>query len=287
MSRNAYIQPGVYPNMPAPEYHGVRAFSNSLSGHMLRSPAHAKVYQEQGIEDTPALLLGRATHAAVLEPDAFPALFHEAPEVDRRTKAGKEAWAGAEEKAHMTGAELLRAADYQTCLAIRDAVHRSKAAKALLSGAGEVELSLFWNDQDTGVYCKGRLDRLSKGIGGGAIVDLKTTRDASRLAFERTIFNRGYHRQGYLYTTGAEGLGLAAKHYAIIAVEKEPPYGVAVYRLTEGAIQAGGDQIRPLLERYQQCMENDEWPGYPDRVEEISLPAWAWNANEEQIEEAA
>jgi hypothetical protein len=172
--------------------------------------------------------------------------------------------------------------DYTSCLRMRDAVNRHASASRLLSGAGDVELSLVWEQDGLDVLCKGRLDRLSPGIAGGAIVDIKTTRDASPREFERAIFTHGYHRQAAFYLDGARAHGIPAKHFVIIAVEKEPPYAVAVYRVSEGAIDAGQEQLRVLLAKYAECEQKDEWPAYPDVVRDIALPDWAWKQIDEE-----
>jgi hypothetical protein len=118
-------------------------------------------------------------------------------------------------------------------------------------------------------------------------VDVKSTVSARRAEFERSIFTFGYFRQGSHYLASARARRLPARHFSIIACEKTPPYAVGVYRLTEGAIQAGDDQIRPLLRRYAECMESGDFPGYPDEVIDVSLPDYAWRQIEEQAAEIA
>jgi hypothetical protein len=297
--------PGVYPGTPMAEYHGWRAASNSSLTRLMRSPAHLKAYWEAEYRDTDALRLGRAIHTAVLEPDDFDDRYTVADMCQAQTQKGKACtnqglfmhanigWVcgvhakNADEHLVPVNRETLTEGDRKMCLAIRDAVHATKRARGMLVGPGEVELSVLWDDKDSGALCKARWDRHSPELAGGTIVDLKTTTDASPLAFERTIFKYGYHRQGALYLMSAKARKLPARHYTIIAVEKEPPSGVGIYRLTEGAIQGGEDQVRPLLRRYHECVTNDEWPCYPDEVRDISLPAWAWNQLDEQVEDVA
>ena len=287
------------------EYHGWDAASNSRLTRLMRSPAHLRAYMDSQFTDTPALIFGRAAHTAILEPDDFGAQYVQASQCVADTAKGKQCskdgtvplkGGGAVCGTHIRAigesevdmdVELLSEADYLHCLGMRDSVHATKRARGMLEGPGDVELSVTWVDEETGVFCKARWDRHSPELAGGAIVDLKTTRDASPLNFERSIFSYGYHRQGALYLQSAKAHDLPARHYTIIAVEKVPPYGVAVYRLTEGAIQGGEDQVSPLLRRYAQCLEEDHWPGYPDEVRDISLPAYAWNQLDSQVEDAA
>jgi hypothetical protein len=288
-------------------YHEWEAASNSRLTHLMRSPAHLKAYMGAEHRDTPALAFGRAAHAAILEPDTFEDRYVTAGRCLAVTTKGTQCtksgtWptkgGGFVCSTHVYGAayeppeqantvEVLSTDDHRHCLGMRDAVHRMKRAHGMLTGQGEVEMSIRWNDPETGVPCKARLDRHSPELAGGAIVDLKTTRNASPLDFERAIFSFGYHRQAAFYLMGAKAMRLPARHFSIIAVEKEPPYGVAIYRLTEGAVQGGEDQVRPLLRRYAECIKTDSWPCYPDEVRDISLPAYAWNQLSEQVEDVA
>jgi hypothetical protein len=241
--------------------------------------------------DTAALSLGRAIHSAVLEPDDFAKryLLAERCEAMKKTDGkrcsnmgivydGAQGWFcgvhGSTAQADPT-VTILTPDDYARTIKVRDSVFAHRASK-LLPQTGQRELSLAWTDETTGTLCKARFDGFSPAIAGGVVVDIKSTRDASPLAFERSIFSYGYHRQGALYLEGAKALGFAAEHFAIIAVEKEPPFAVAIYRLTEGALDAGAEQIRPLLARYAECIERDEWPGYSQDVQDIALPNYAW-----------
>lgn len=277
---------GFYPNVDPGTYHRWPAYSSSRGSKLIISPAHMKAYVEEEQKETPALRIGRAIHVAVLEPDEFPVRYVRGPEGDGRTSAVKDATAWL--RSERPDAEILRPFEWDQCEAIHDAVWAKQSASGLMDGPGDVELSLVWQDEETGVMCKGRLDRRSpdiRGTGEGAIVDLKTTRSASPREFERSIFTFGYHRQAALYLDGAHAHGSRMKHYVIVAVEKEPPYGVAVYRLTEGAIEAGRDENRQLLRLYGECERAGRWPDYPDEVRDVSLPDYAWKQVDERVAE--
>lgn len=269
-------EPGIWRGIPMAEYHTLDAISNSRLVRLQQSPAHLRAYIEEPHKETPALTLGRAIHYAVLEPDQFEAAYRCGPEGDRRKKDIREKWAAM--IAEFGDGYVLRPDDWQTCLRVRDSVHASRSAHGLLAGDGDVELSCVWKDLRTGLLCKGRMDRHSPLIAGGAIVDLKTTRDASPRNFRRAIWTYGYYMQGAHYLSGAQSLGLPVEHYTIIAVEKEPPYAVAVYRFTEPVIEAGNQMIRPLLDIYAKMNEipMQDWPAYPDEVRDIDVPDWAW-----------
>jgi hypothetical protein len=282
-SLNQTPAPGVYPGVPSETYHRVwRAASNSTLKHLKRSPAHMREYIQNPPEDTAALITGRAVHTAILEPDDFSARYGCCPEGMNRTRAADKALY-AELQLKYGPDNLLKFDEYQTAVAVRDAVLNHATAKAITASHREVELSLRFDDVISGVRCKARPDCHTPEIAGGTLWDIKTTKDASPRAFERSIFDMGYHRQAAFYLDGAAALGLPAQHFVFIAVEKVAPFAVALYRLTEGAIDAGREELKRLLATYAECEQNQRWPGYSDAVVDIALPAYAWS----QIDEFA
>lgn len=275
-------EPGVYPGTPIDDYHRWSCASNSRLTKLMRSPAHLRAYLDGEQDETAALIMGRAAHFCILEPNLFDTLYARSSGADRRTKAGKQEWDDL--IAQFGEGYVLKPDDHDAARKMREAVYAHAAARKLLhTGNGHVEFSVVWdarydNANERAVQrCKARLDKLSAGIAGGVVVDVKTTRDASPREFERSIFAHGYHRQGALYLDAARAAGYEAEHFAIIAVEKEPPYAVAVYRLTEGAIEAGQEQVRDLLRTYATCEALNEWPAFGEDVQDIAIPAYGWS----------
>lgn len=275
--------PGIHRGIDMADYHSWDAASNSRLSRLLQSPAHLKAYLDGDMPDTPALRFGRAAHAAILEPDIFEVNYRCAPNVDRRTKAGREAWAEFIEG--IDPEKVLTPEDHAACLAMRDSVHSMRTASGLLSGHGDIELSCVWEDADTGVLCKGRFDRLSDDVPGRAIIDLKTCRDARWRFFQNDVNRYGYHRQGALYLAGAKALGIDVQHYVILAVEKAVPFGCIPYRMRESDLEVGMEVLRPLLRRYAELIgaSREEWPCYPDEVVDIGIPDWAFRTTKDLV----
>lgn len=227
---------------------------------------------------TPALIFGRAAHAAVLEPESFERKFLRAVEGDGRTKAVREAME--ELRASNPGATILSASDYDRVAAMRDAMARHPKARRLLEG--NAEKSLIWDDPETGVRCKGRIDLLSDRA--PAIVDYKTTEDASPDVFEKSIYKYRYYLQGALYLQGAQEAGFPRQHFVIVAQMKRAPYLVACYRVDDVALSYGADEARALLFKWARCAESGEWPGFDDRVLPIGLPRYGEREISEYLE---
>jgi exodeoxyribonuclease VIII len=261
--------PGVFDDMPAARYHEIEAMSSGGVKTMLRSPSHFRLMRD-GKSKPPndPMRLGSAVHEGVLEPATFAERVACAPNCDKRTKEGKALWA--EFNACNDGRLVLSLPDFERARRCVDAVLEHTAARALLEGARR-ELSLFWNDGKFQVPCKARFD-----IFNGGIADLKTCVDASPEKFSRTIAEYGYHIQGWHYYSGAEhALGTSPEFFAFIAVESEPPFAVAVYRLDRPSLLAGADLVDEALARYKTCLEQGSWPGYKPTIETINVPRWA------------
>jgi len=264
------MKEGVFDNISAEEYHKVSAISNSYLHRLKKIPALAKIEQE----DKDAFLLGRAFHCLLLEgQEMFYSLFAIAPDVDKRTKNGKEDWAAF--CAESVGKGILTTEQYESMAGmVKSVTDHPFAAKVLLEGKSEQ--SVFWTDKTTGMYCKCRPDRVPTG-NHGVILDVKTTRDATQHGFTRSVAAYGYHRQAAFYLDGFNAASEnKADAFIFIAVEKEPPYAVGCYTLSDADIDFGRMQNNELLEKEIWCREHQVWPNYesPNLIE-INLPSWA------------
>jgi hypothetical protein len=242
----------------------------------MRTPAHLRyALDHPDTDDTDALILGRAVHCLILDGEScYDHRFAVGP-CDHRGRKDWKDWL-ADVPSDM---DALRPMDDAQARAMAESIMHHPAARALLEAADSHEVSMLW--EHDGVPCKARPDALVPSI--GAVVDVKTTIDAGPDAFMRAIWNFGYHRQAAHYMPGVRSLRWEYdwEYYAIIALEKEPPYLVAVYELRDDAIAAGETQLAPLRQRWAECMRTGHWPGYPAGSTQISLPPWAWAAIDE------
>lgn len=169
--------------------------------------------------------------------------------------------------------------------AMATAVHAHPAAGALLSSVpGEAEKSVYWNDPTTGVLCRCRPDWWRE---DDVLVDLKTTDDASPEGFAKSMANWRYDVQAPYYMDGVKlATGRDVKAFVFIAVEKKPPYAVGVYVLDSASMEIGRAMYQQDLRVYAECLANDNWPGYGDRIQTINMPAWHANKNAHLLESA-
>lgn len=305
MTDKASIQtpePGIYPGVPMHEYQAWRAASNSQLTHLMRSPAHMKAAREKADNETPAKFMGTAIHARVLEPDVFARDYVVGDTCHATTGKGTRCtnagiWPLADGTfvcgVHIKGAgeavrsEAIVLTPDQAAVVegVAGAVGRHAVAGPLIAAADYTEVSIVWDDPVTGVRCKARLDAYAKNLAGGSIPDLKTAEDGDYLDFERAILKWGYHRKAWFYLRGAKEVGLPARHFPIIAAEKEEPFAVAVYRVSDGVVTYLEKQMTALLELYAECELRQSWPAYPERVREISIPDWGWRRIDDQTAE--
>jgi len=258
------------------DYHAHPAISKSHLDLIARSPLHywARFIDPKRIipEPTPAMRLGSALHTHVLELDKWDRDYAVAPDaIDRRTKAGKEAWAAFE--ADAAGKTMLSRDEADHVMHMGRAILSHPAAAMLLNLPGEAETTHMWTDGATGLECKCRPDWLTSD--GAIVVDLKTTEDASPAGFRKSIGQWRYGVQAAWYVHSLEQTtGTRPMQFIFIAVEKKPPYAVAVYAADEQMIEHGMKTAMRDLQRIAECRAAERWPGYSDQIEMISLPAW-------------
>lgn len=106
------------------------------------------------------------------------------------------------------------------------------------------------------------------------MLDLKTCEDASSEGFSKSFMSFGYWMQASHYLAMARKSGLPVKRFIFIAVEKNPPFSVALYELDEESLKKA-DLIRHrLLETLSDCIARNEFPAYQKGVTPLTLPHW-------------
>ena len=265
---------GIYTMSNHDYHHGPGKESLSKGGlvQMQRSPAHYKAYMEEEQPSTPAMIFGADFHCAALEPELFKTRYVVAPQIDKRTKAGKEQFAELQLSLEENNQTIISQDDMDLINRMVDALFKNETAASLLSG-GLAETSIFWNHPKWGFGCKVRPDYLNKNH--KVVIDLKSTVDALPEAFSKAIANYLYHWQAGWYMAGVdEILPNEYSDFIIIAIEKKPPFAVQNYLISKDDIYLAEEQIKPLLNRYAECLANDTWPGPPAKLQSIRLPNW-------------
>ncbi len=261
----------VLPAMPYEEYDRIEGANWSKLKTMQKSAKHYKHALSNQRKDTPSLLLGRATHTAVLEPERF------LPEYayfdgDKRTKEWKAF------KIANRGRDILDGDDYRRCLAMSKALHADPVTGPYLE-SGRAEVPIVWTDKDTGLPCKARLDWLSDSK--PALVDLKTTRSVDGFLFGRDAAKYGYHCQLAHYQAAYASTDGPPLEVVIIAVESEPPHDCAAFIVDADALYAGAEEVASLLVKLKYSVKSGHWPGRYTEAQPLQLPPWIYGDEED------
>lgn len=267
------MQQGVIHDLSNSDYHALPWLGSSGIKKLARSPRHFRAASDPGRppeKASDAMRAGTLAHCAILEPEQLAARYAVKPAGhDGRTVAGK-AWMA--EHAHL---EVVSADEFEAATRQAAAVRSLPEVGALL-GVGRPEVSAFWVDEDTSIGCKCRPDWVAPAGDGVILIDVKTCQDASPLAFPKSVARFGYHLQAAWYVDGyAKASGKPVLGFVFAAVEADYPHAAAAYMLDDESLERGRAECRRLLALYRHCLVQDEWPGYPQTIQPIGLPAWA------------
>lgn len=290
--------PGIYRGLTAEQYWALDAVNHSALKVLEYSPSHFRYLRSLPQAPTEPLVLGDAIHAAVLEPERFSSSYFAGPDCPRVKVDDKKRWADALEA--NPGKEPLRPAEYASALRIRDLMLGHEILGPALRFAREkklVEVTAVWEDADTGILCKCRVDLFGRLGPWPALFDLKSTMDASASGFARSIARFWYHTQAAFYLQGFATLSPADRRFVFAAVEKCAPWesirkpsswvAVQLHELNEADLEIARIAIRRWMRTIKRCTDTGEWPGYPERVNFTSLPKYAqrWDDESEEEEE--
>lgn len=228
--------------------------SEGLSKHefdsFLVAPAYYQFKKTKEWKPSREMILGTLIHSAAIEGRIEYAV---GPEVDKRTKAGKEEWALFCE--NNIGMEIITPDEERR---INGAVSK---AKTLLSQCKieHVESSMYWNRN--GVLCKGRPDIIGGFNGNLCIIDLKTTSDFNK--FDQKFWSFNYDMQAAWYRRGLMEITGQQCDFWFLVVDTEEPHFAQWVLLSSKAIEDADARIDEGLEQYLDCVENNYWPEPP------------------------
>lgn len=273
----------------AQEYHADPCVTPSLSAsiaHILctGSPAHARMAHprlnpDYRSKETAHFDLGTAAHALLLEGrDAVAVIDAD----DWRTKAAKEARDEAREAGKIP---LLEAQFYD----VRAMVGSAHEQLARFDGIvpffvdGKPEQPIAWQEKG-GVRCRSLIDWLHDDY--RTIDDYKTTsRSANPEQWTRSLFSFGGDIQAAFYRRGVKAVFGREPEFRFVVQETFPPYALSVIGVGPDVLLMADKKIDYALSVWKRCLEDDHWPGYPQRVCYAELPAWEeyrWLEREER-----
>lgn len=282
--------PGLYPGVSEADYAAWDARRSSVLKEARTSARHMRE-AAMNVEHsgTRATDLGVGVHCAILDPHRFEREYVCALNRGRKTPADRAAHA--EFAIEHAGKQVLHWSDFESAMRIRDAVWRKSWAEGLLGGAGVNELAALWVDEETGLRCKARMDRVVSAwrapgwdADASVVVELKTARDVTPDGWQRAIPRFGYELQAAMQLTGlgvfdpswidAGTLEPIPSQFVWIVFEKSPPFEIALRTPSDDLLREGIRRMRHALIVWAEGERSGRWPGYPEAPEIVDVLPW-------------
>jgi len=268
MAQTRELELGTHTELPIEDYHyrtggisptGAKAILRSPRDYWLRfrSPQRDQFIKP----DTPALKNGKIIHAMLLEPHLVRSLVAVAPQVDRRTKTGKQEWAAFMETCP-PDALVVREDEYLRLQDCADRIHESEVWKQLVEPYRAVVRAetTFVSELDD-VAVKVRPDLIVEPKPDEAlIIDLKSASDPMPEPFQRAAYSLGYHISAAMNVDVLASLGVRAE-YVFLTFNLDPDYPTVIgYSASAAFLDFGRIEYREALATLRLCERYDEWP---------------------------
>lgn len=280
-------KPGIYADVPIEFYHsdccdGPSASSSNLRQIVNESPGaywdrsylNPAVKPEDRIDESKALLLGRAVHHLILSQRGFARAFVIQPKTYFHTKEYEtKPWSnGATDckkwnrEQREAGLSILTENDVETIKGMAKTLARDVLVKeGLLNGL--VEHSIFWKDKKTGIWLKIRPDTipvLPVHTGGASadVTDLKTILGVDYTDMHRSLEDNAYYQQCGLIREGfREVLNADISTFTLMFIEKTRPFFARPMFVKDADMDLGDEANRVGLDVMARCIISGEWPG--------------------------
>jgi hypothetical protein len=256
-------------------YHNRPELSKSQLDQFLVSPLNYWYNNlsenSTGFEETKSMRIGSMVHKMVLEgSEAFDKAYASPPKdgVKKPTAAQLSAkkpsektleqiklW---EEYEKSTEGKLSpRPDELATAMKCASAVSSHKLASDIISSIEAPEVTIVYDA--FGQPMRSRLDGITK---GGAVVDLKTTQDASPQEFKRSFYKYNYGLQKYVYSLAYyKAYNQWPKEFYFVVEETKPPFHTAVYTIPDSSDEYWKKVFEDSIRKFIWCRTNDTWPG--------------------------
>ncbi len=280
---------GVNADIDASQYHRTLGLTKSGLMMLRKSPAHFWQWMTSPPDKTTdAMALGTATHTLVFEPEKFAKEIVVVPEdapkkpTSAQLKAQEPSDKAKESIEWWTAFYKLN--EGKCIIDQEDNVMAQGMARAVMTNeevipylkhhSAKAELSIVANENIKGlsIACKMRCDLLT--MDGTVIIDLKTTIDSSSEAFSKGFMSLGYWMQAAHYISIARLAGIPVERFIFVAVEKTPPYSVAMYELDKASLDKAFKIRHRLLEQLANCIATGKYPSHSSGITSLTMPYW-------------
>lgn len=137
---------------------------------------------------------------------------------------------------------------------------------------GKPEQTLIWQE-DCGIWCRARLDWLHDSL--TKFSDYKSTgMTANPEAMSRSMFGAGWDVQEAFYRRGLMKLAGKEATGTFICQEDSAPYALSAIGFNPLIMRVGDGKVQRAMDTWAQCLAENRWPGYPDRICFPVMPKW-------------
>jgi hypothetical protein len=216
-----------------------------------------------------AMRQGSLVDCLITEPQNFDRKYVVAPKCDRRTKAGKETWAEAQDLARSRCADLIPEDWHHTAKLIADNLVNGPITSKYLQGKGQEPH--FWHDKDHDIECRYLPDM--EDPSEGLLLDLKKSRSANPAHFSRQAYSLGYDIQVAHYAEGyKDRYGEYPKQIVLLAYEWAWPFNWSLNVVSEELLEEGRRRREEAICRIKECRGINEWSSWG--VHTMEAPRW-------------
>ena len=267
---------GIFGEMPMEEYHATKALNSSR----MRTGADVsfEVAQHDSTmpnEETVEQFNGNIIHH-IFETKETDSKYAIAPDVDRRTKAGKAVYAEFEEQLPVGVRPITQVQHKMAHGCLENALSHSESKMFLEHGM--FERSYFCELQNVEVKARPDIDmsHIATSYNFPCLVDIKS-RGKGRA--KRDIWNYEYwsshmYLQCGLQIMTARKLGIEVDNYFYLLVEKVPPYQVNVVPVDAESIHWSIRATQNLIEQWKAWLDNGCPKSYGLKQKAITTPEW-------------
>jgi hypothetical protein len=199
---------------------------------------------------TDAMNMGSAYHS-ILE-GKFDDVIEIPPEVLAKNGA-KSTKAFKEFASEHEGKYLVTKDEFDVLLRMFEAIRENQEASEMLDEEGVIEPSIF-ADVD-GLWWRCRPDKITQ----SAIVDWKTTTNASPGAFAKSAWNFRYDIQQIIYQMILREHNAGSRPFKFVVQEKSAPYRVGVYQLDPDWLASTYDYVETKIIELKAAIANNNF----------------------------
>lgn len=256
----------IISNMPEKEYHAHPALGSSPLKRFHNRPSSILEKMEQ----TESMALGAAQDAFTLYGrEHFDKHFAIEP---ARVKAKSDFSAYADDL--LEGKTLLpptvttkKIPTMKAIIDVDNALYKHPMVREIMR-KGEHQLSIFWDDQETGMPCKGRIDHYPDPR-YKSLTDLKLCSRISRFAYQMQELR--YDIQAGHYTIGAQANGIDAIGFAFVAFNFGDPPEIDIFAMDDDYLEKSMILAKTTVRLIWECKQAGYFPDYKVPLETVSM----------------